>query len=75
VTVRAILQATFPSPENGLLRYLKNGLFLLTPQTSLQAAPHKTQKTESILAKLRHKNSNKGFNIKFEMTLSPQEKR
>jgi hypothetical protein len=33
----------------------------------------KTQKMESILAKLQHKNSHKGFNIKFEMMLSTQE--
>jgi hypothetical protein len=35
----------------------------------------KTQKTELILAKLQNKNSSKGFNIKFQMMLSPQEKR
>jgi hypothetical protein len=34
----------------------------------------KTQKMELILAKLRHTNSDKGFNIKLEMTLSPQER-
>jgi hypothetical protein len=36
----AILQATFPSKTNGLLRDLKNGIFLSNPQTSLLAAPH-----------------------------------
>ena len=45
--VRAGLQATFPSPENGLFGGLENRLFLLTPQTFLQAGPAPTQKTES----------------------------
>jgi hypothetical protein len=44
------------------------------PNISSGSLP-KTQKTESILAKLGHKNSHEGFNIKFEMTLSPQETR
>jgi hypothetical protein len=47
---------------------LKNRLFLLTPQTFMQAGSlPKTQKTESKLAKLRHTNSLKGFNFKFKM--------
>jgi hypothetical protein len=58
---------TFEGPEKWT--------FSFDPQISLPAAPHKTQKTELILAKLQHENSNKEFNIKFEMTLYPQEKR
>jgi hypothetical protein len=44
------------------------------PNISAGSLP-KTQKMESILAKLRHTSSHKGFNIKFEMMLSPQEMR
>jgi hypothetical protein len=44
------------------------------PNISAGSFP-KTQKTEPILAKLQHTNSHKGFNIKYGMTLSPQEMR
>jgi hypothetical protein len=58
---------TFEGPE-------KQAISFDPPNISAGSLP-KTQKTESIIAKLQHKNSHEGFNIKFEMMLSPQEAR
>jgi hypothetical protein len=49
--------------------------FFSTPPNISAGSPPKTRKTELILAKLGHENSHEGFNIKFEMILSPQEMR
>jgi hypothetical protein len=52
----------------------KNEFFFNPPNISAGSLL-KPQKMELILAKLQHKNSREGLNIKFEMTLSPQETR
>jgi hypothetical protein len=64
---------SFPAPKIGPPKWT---FFFDPPNTNISAGSLlKTPKTESKLAKFWQENSHKGFNIEFEMRLSPQETR